>query len=344
MKPIPLVRRAVLAPAISYLVSEGVPVARHLRRAKLSAPRPETLESVMPLHQLTDFLHSVARAEGMRDLGFHIGGHLGIESLGAYGKLAAQAFTFHESILFGREMISTYNSGLQIWIERHGNQVKYCQKYAETLAPDKITEISHLGLTNALATAGISRGFDWRPTRIELATGPIDLGVYYPELAETPVSFHHPQTSIWFDHVWLSKPLPSFASSLFPTANDEDRASFLATAPSDEPVGQLEQVIESSLEHPNFGLHFTAAIIGTSPRSMQRHLSEQDLSFSRLLQAVRFRAAQRLLRDPGMPLAEVAWRLGYSELANFTRAFKRWTGVGPNRFRQLHDEATENNQ
>jgi AraC-like DNA-binding protein len=231
-------------------------------------------------------------------------------------------------------MISSYNSGLQIWIERHGNQVKYCQKYAETLEPDKITEICHLGLTNALATAGILRGFDWRPTRIELATSPIDLGGYYPELAETPVSFNHPQTSIWFDEVWLSKPLPSSPCS---TATEDERASFLATAPAYEPVRQLEQVIESSLEHPNIGLHLTAAIIGTSPRSMQRHLSEQDLSFSRLLQSVRFRTAQKLLRDRRMPLSEVARRLGYSELANFTHAFKRWTGVGPNKFRQLLD-------
>lgn len=333
MKPIPLVRRAVLAPAISYLVSQGVPVARYLRRAKLVAPTPETLESLMPLHQLCVFLHSVARAEGRHDLGFHIGGHLGIESLGVYGKLAAKAFTFHESILFGSEMISSYNSGMQIWIERHGDQVKYCQKYAETLELDKTTEISHLGLTNALATAGILRGFDWRPTRIELATGPINLGVFFPELAETPVSFNHPQTSVWFDQIWLSKPLPS---SPCPTATDDERASFLATAPAYEPVRQLEEVIESSLEHPNIGLHLTAAIIGTSPRTVQRHLSEHELSFSRLLQAVRFRVAQRLLRDRGMPLSEIARRVGYSELANFTHAFKRWTGVSPKRFRRLH--------
>jgi AraC-like DNA-binding protein len=163
------------------------------------------------------------------------------------------------------------------------------------------------------------------------------LGVYYPELAETPVSFNHPQTSIWFDHVWLSKPLPSFESSLSPTATDHQRACFLATAPSYEPIRQLEQVIETSLEHPDIGLHLTAAIIGTSPRTLQRRLGENDVRFSRLLQAVRFRAAQRLLRDRGMPLSEVARRLGYSELANFTHAFKRWTGVGPNKFRQLHD-------
>jgi AraC-like DNA-binding protein len=38
-----------------------------------------------------------------------------------------------------------------------------------------------------------------------------------------------------------------------------------------------------------------------------------------------------------MPLKEIAKWLGYTELANFIRAFKRWTGVGPNEFRRLHD-------
>jgi AraC-like DNA-binding protein len=31
-----------------------------------------------------------------------------------------------------------------------------------------------------------------------------------------------------------------------------------------------------------------------------------------------------------MPLTEIATRLGYTDLPNFIRAFKRWAGVGPN--------------
>ena len=84
MKPIPLVRKAALAPAVSYLAGEGVPVNRYLRRAKLLAPTPETLESLMPLHQMCDFLSSVAREQGLDDLGFRIAGQLGIESLGSF--------------------------------------------------------------------------------------------------------------------------------------------------------------------------------------------------------------------------------------------------------------------
>ena len=108
MKPIPLVRKAALAPAVSYLAGEGVPVNRYLRRAKILAPTPETLESLMPLHQVCDFLSSVAREQGLDDLGFRIAGQLGIEILGSFWRLISRALTFHESIQISREFISAY--------------------------------------------------------------------------------------------------------------------------------------------------------------------------------------------------------------------------------------------
>lgn len=334
MKPIPLVRKAALAPAVSYLAGEGVPVNRYLRRAKLLAPTPETLESLMPLHQVCDFLSSVAREQGLDDLGFRIAGQLGIENLGSFGRLISKAFTFHESIQISREFISTYNSGLQIWIELHGDQVKYCQKVVGYLPQDRTTEIVHLGLANALAVAGEACGTDWRPTRLELATDPIDVGAYVPEFGNIPVSFNQPHTSFWFEQTWLSKPLAAFDSSDCLLTDANERASFVATGPATDPIGQLEQVIESTLGYPD--LQLVAAIVGTSPRTLQRHLAQHGVSFTHSLQAVRFRTAQRLLRDPKMPLKEIAKRLGYTDLANFIRAFKRWTGVGPTDFRQLH--------
>ena len=85
-------------------------------------------------------------------------------------------------------------------------------------------------------------------------------------------------------------------------------------------------------------LGLTAAIIGASARTLQRRLAERGLSFSRVLQGVRFRNAQELLRDPRLPLTEIAKRLGYTDPANFIRAFKRWTGVGPSEFRRLQYE------
>ena len=338
MNSIPLVRQAALAPAVSYLAAEGIPVHRYLGRAKLSIPQAETLESLLPLHQLCDFLSTVARAEGIRDLGFRIAGHLGTESLGVFGRLIAQSLTLHESLQTSLELVSSYNSGLRIWVEHHDDQVRYCQKYVESLPQDQITEVVHLGLANALAAPRHALGPDWKPNRIELPSDPVDLTAYFPTFTDLPLSFNQPHMSVWAEQKVLSAPLPRFDSSYCRPANEKERASFVATAPASDPAGQLEQAIESTLGHPELSLRLTAAIIGTSPRTLQRRLTEQGSSFSRLLQGVRFRNAQRLLRDSERPLTEIAKRLGYTDPANFIRAFKRWTGVGPSDFRRLQYE------
>ena len=338
MNPIPLIRQAAIAPAVSYLAAEGVPVGRYLRRAKLSIPLPETLETLIPLHQMCDFLSSVARAEGIRDLGFRIGGHVGIECLGVYGRLFTQSLTLHECIQTSIDLISSFNSGQQIWLERHGDEVRYCQKIIEHSPPDRVTEVIHLGFAIALVCPRHALGPNWKPNRIELASDPVDLTVHYSELANVPSSFSQPHTSIWADLKVLSAPLPRWDARELPPAGETDRASFVESGPAVDFAGQLEQAIASALDRPEMGLQLTAAIIGMSSRTIQRRLGELGLSFSHLVQGVRFQNAQGLLRDSQMPLVQIAKRLGYTDPANFTRAFKRWTGISPNEFRRIHYE------
>jgi AraC-like DNA-binding protein len=261
---------------------------------------------------------------------------MGTESLGTYGRVIAQSLTIYESIQLSRKFIASYNSGLQIWLERHGDQVRYCQKYVEELPRDRITEVVHLGLANAMANSGYGGEAGWQLNRIELASDPIDLSAYFPELADVHVSFRQPITSLWVDTSVMSAPIRRLDVTGCSPADALARDSFLETGPASDPIGQLNQAIESVLDQPGLTLQQTAAAIGTSARTFQRRLAEHDTSFSRLLQAIRFRNAQSLLADPEMSLKEIARRLGYTDLANFIRAFKRWTGVGPNEFRRAH--------
>ena len=73
-----------------------------------------------------------------------------------------------------------------------------------------------------------------------------------------------------------------------------------------------------------------------SLRSFQRQLAKDHLSYSLLLDQIRFETAVRLLQDPTLKLIEISLELGYNDPANFTRAFKRWTGMSPRQFRYLH--------
>ena len=44
--------------------------------------------------------------------------------------------------------------------------------------------------------------------------------------------------------------------------------------------------------------------------------------------------ALRYLQSRDMPVQEIAYMLGYSDVANFRRAFKRWEGVAPREYRR----------
>jgi AraC-like DNA-binding protein len=76
-----------------------------------------------------------------------------------------------------------------------------------------------------------------------------------------------------------------------------------------------------------------------SIRTFQRRLEDSNLSYSDLIDQIRFERATELLEDRTMKFIDIAFDLGYAEPANFTKAFKRWTGVSPPEFRNLHLKA-----
>ncbi len=77
-----------------------------------------------------------------------------------------------------------------------------------------------------------------------------------------------------------------------------------------------------------------AALLGTSERSLRRALDAEQTSFRALLAEVRLEKSRRLLEDPRLSVEQVARMVGYSEPAAFIRAFTRWTGATPARFRR----------
>lgn len=77
-----------------------------------------------------------------------------------------------------------------------------------------------------------------------------------------------------------------------------------------------------------------AAQLNISERTMKRKLAEQGLSFSALLENICQRDACILLANQALSINEIAVHMGYQDRANFSRAFRRWTGLTPTEYRQ----------
>lgn len=77
-----------------------------------------------------------------------------------------------------------------------------------------------------------------------------------------------------------------------------------------------------------------ADFLNMSERTLKRRLQEENVSYRELLEdSLRDRAC-RLLGEARLSISEIAWRLGYNDVSNFSRAFKRWTGSSPRDWRQ----------
>ena len=77
-----------------------------------------------------------------------------------------------------------------------------------------------------------------------------------------------------------------------------------------------------------------AEALHMSGRSLRRHLSDLNTSYQQVTDRLKAEMAEQLLRDHSRSVAEIARHLGFGDVANFRKAFKRWLGKTPSEYRK----------
>lgn len=77
-----------------------------------------------------------------------------------------------------------------------------------------------------------------------------------------------------------------------------------------------------------------AANFNLSPRSLQRKLKDEGISYQQLAEQVRKSLALHYMDSGKYQFKEISYMLGYNELSAFSRAFKKWTGTAPIHYRK----------
>ena len=116
----------------------------------------------------------------------------------------------------------------------------------------------------------------------------------------------------------------------------EEHARILAERIPHVPVGFQAEVQQAIASAPATGGSAVdvARALRVSVRTLQRKLVETGTTFREVSDTVRGRLAEGYLNDPKVSIAEVAFLLGFSDQSSFNRAFRRWTGDSPGRWRR----------
>ena len=188
-------------------------------------------------------------------------------------------------------------------------------------------------LASILKICTIMMGPDIKPLRVAIEHAATDCAERMNEYFGIAVEFSAGENSIEF-----SKDIVELASSSanpeLTRINDQIVIDYLNQFDKDDIVTQTRIYI---IDHLPSGVPRQVDIardLNMSLRNYQRKLSQSDTSYSGVLRQVRQDMACHYLQSPNYQVLTVAYVLGFTDPSNFSRAFKRWTGLTPNQYRQ----------
>lgn len=175
-------------------------------------------------------------------------------------------------------------------------------------------------------------GRDLDPLEVRMCrVAPQDVTSFKRLFRVTP-AFEAESNVLVFDARRCSELLPTRNAELA-HVNEAVVARHLAELDAVDLHTQVHRYLVDALPRGESSQEAVAHKLGLSLRSLQRRLSDQGTSYSRILDEVRKELALSFIEDPRHTLGEIAYLLGFADQSNFTRSFKRWHGVSPSEHR-----------
>jgi AraC-like DNA-binding protein len=327
MNGIPLTRCQFLIPFAVIHNEIGAPTETLLTKFRLPTSLEEKADHFVPILPAIRFAEAAQRSQGIMDFGFQASRHL------QFCHLSQKLRTIigHSPTLFAAlqqvcKWAPLEDTNLSMWLERCDDYVRVCSRLVGTTG---LLHLEHSQWLQNIFPIYIVRQFtgpDWAPSTVAFEaryTPTLQTQAFWPS-----TRFLSGQHASWIDvHVSLLS-TSNHAIELPPNSHeDEDQ-----TSPT-EIVQTLKLMLPSYLDERAPTITEISEMACISVRSLQRKLSNMGLSYSELVDTVRFENAAKLLRETDAKVIDVAFASGYTDPAHFTRAFRRISGTTPREFR-----------
>lgn len=152
-------------------------------------------------------------------------------------------------------------------------------------------------------------------------------------LFRAPISFSAGRDLMVFRREDVERPLATSNRALA-MANEQVVADYVARLDQARFSDRVRIRLIELLPAGGVEIEDMAEQMNVSPRTLQRRLAGEATSFTELLDEARRELALRFIGERQMSVKEATYVLGFTEPANFTRAFRRWTGLSPTAFRE----------
>lgn len=265
-------------------------------------------------------------------LGLTLGVRGTLGSMGLVGHAMAMCKTLGDAMGLGLEhLVLTGAVGYRIDLRAAGSLV-WLELEHNFPDPEIQSFITEEAFSSTLSYARALTGGVAQLTQIDFVHAERGNAQFAHQVFGVPVKFGAPSNRFVFDASLLGLPVPTHhplglhqALELLENFSRQERAK-------DDLCSAVERAAYKTLMQ-GITLEDVARELNMSGRTLRRRLSAGGMSFEALVENVRKTRALSLLTHSGVAVERIAIETGYSDVRNFRRAFKRWTGVSPSEYR-----------
>lgn len=303
----------------------GVPAQRLLDDFGLSREALSDPAARLPVPEFGRLIQCARALTGEPGLGFHLGLKMPISAHGYVGFAAMTAANLRQAIELGCQFAPTRSSALSLRLEPRGAEAALVIDEAYPLgeARDAIIIAFLVGLWKL----GNTITGQELPGVADFAFAEPDYFSRFKTMFPGRARFSQPAHQLSFGAALLDLPLLQADPAGLRLAQEQCERELTELRWR----GGLHPQVQALVLSRGGGYRTLAEVakeLRTSPRTLKRRLKAQGTSYSELLERARRTEATRLLATE-LSVEQIAGRLGYSDAANFTRAFRRWTGSTP---------------
>ncbi len=260
-------------------------------------------------------------------LGICLGGSAQIDDIGVIGYLSLSCETFWEVVLrlVRYHRIAYDVNDMQVNFSNDSIEISWG---SDRTLPSRLIEESLLSMFLTVIRQLIGTP-DLNALSVSLLYGKPSDSSRYEQFFGCPVQFSSEQTLLQLPISVLSAPVVCTNPMLSLRSEQQAEAMLSALPEDDRLIAELRRVLVECLHNGESTLEQVALRMHLSSHTLETRLAEHEQNFAQILDVTRRKLAEQYLRDASLPMADVAFLLGYEVAEEFEQDFQKWTGHKP---------------
>ncbi|WP_346836579.1 AraC family transcriptional regulator [Microbulbifer sp. SAOS-129_SWC] len=303
-----------------------------LRRVHINPNTLHELDGVISLQAHLRLLEETARELQCADFGLRLAECQDLMVLGPLAVAALGEKDARAALLKISELMHFHSPGLAMKVQPNHQPGIARLDFELRIHALEYRQFIECALGVAQKAVQMLCGDHYRPHRVLLDFSSPLPQACYQQYFSAPVYPDAGHNALEFSDDGLSQPLPRNEHAMNNVMEQFVRDTIGER--SMELVERVRLLIMSLLPTGRCSLKIVALQLGFNPRTLQRRLAEESVSFQQLADQLRRQCAENFLAEVDMPLVQVAGLIGYTDQSSFNRACQRWFDATPQQYRE----------